>query len=168
MGHPRRSLSTFACLFAVHGHGWGSRARPQQREGRDWRGEMRRVHARFHGRPGTFAHFGDSITETLGLLDPPEARPQGRPTQDGGCLPAGRGSPATGMLAGLEGPGIRQPRRPDDPMGRGKRRCLAGAAQPGGRPGHVRHERPTRPGGRRVPRSGCGRSSGDAWTAGRL
>ena len=31
---------------------------------------MMRVHARFHGRPGTFAHFGDSITETLAFWAP--------------------------------------------------------------------------------------------------
>jgi hypothetical protein len=29
-----------------------------------------RVHARFHGRPGTFAQFGDSITETLAFWAP--------------------------------------------------------------------------------------------------
>jgi hypothetical protein len=31
---------------------------------------MARVHARFRGRPGTFAHFGDSITETLAFWVP--------------------------------------------------------------------------------------------------
>jgi hypothetical protein len=31
---------------------------------------MASVHARFHGRPGTFAHFGDSITETLAFWTP--------------------------------------------------------------------------------------------------
>ena len=31
---------------------------------------MVRVHARFRGRPGTFAHFGDSITETLAFWTP--------------------------------------------------------------------------------------------------
>jgi lysophospholipase L1-like esterase len=36
----------------------------------DWRREMVRVHSRFHGRPGTFAHFGDSITETLAFWTP--------------------------------------------------------------------------------------------------
>ena len=39
-------------------------------EGRDWRIEVVRVHARFHGRPGTFAQFGDSITETLAFWAP--------------------------------------------------------------------------------------------------
>jgi hypothetical protein len=36
----------------------------------DWRGAMARVHARFHGRPGTFAQFGDSITVTLTFWSP--------------------------------------------------------------------------------------------------
>jgi hypothetical protein len=41
-----------------------------QPEGREWRGEVVRVHARFHGRPGTLAQFGDSITETLAFWAP--------------------------------------------------------------------------------------------------
>jgi hypothetical protein len=31
---------------------------------------MVRIHGRFRGRPGTFAHFGDSITETLAFWTP--------------------------------------------------------------------------------------------------
>ena len=31
---------------------------------------MARVHARFGGRPGTFAHFGDSITVSLAFWSP--------------------------------------------------------------------------------------------------
>ena len=42
----------------------------------DWIQPMRQVHARFTGRAGTFAHFGDSITVTLafwaGLESPPK------------------------------------------------------------------------------------------------
>jgi hypothetical protein len=41
-----------------------------QPEVRDWRREAGRVHARFHGRRGTFAHFGDSITESLAFWVP--------------------------------------------------------------------------------------------------
>jgi lysophospholipase L1-like esterase len=37
---------------------------------RDWRDEVVRVHARFQGRPGTFAQFGDSITETMAFWAP--------------------------------------------------------------------------------------------------
>jgi hypothetical protein len=43
---------------------------PERPRSRDWRTEMIRVHARFRGRPGTFAHFGDSITETQAFWAP--------------------------------------------------------------------------------------------------
>ena len=72
MGHTRRSLSTFAWLFVFTAAAGAQELSPMQREGSDWRGEMRRVHALFHGRPGTFAHFGDSITETLAFWTPLE------------------------------------------------------------------------------------------------
>jgi hypothetical protein len=36
----------------------------------DWRDAMARVHVRFRGRPGTFAHFGDSITVSLAFWTP--------------------------------------------------------------------------------------------------
>jgi GDSL-like Lipase/Acylhydrolase family len=39
-------------------------ASPKRVENDDWRSEIVRVHGRFQGRAGTFAHFGDSITET--------------------------------------------------------------------------------------------------------
>ena len=35
-----------------------------------WGDSMARVHARFRGKAGTFAHFGDSITETLAFWTP--------------------------------------------------------------------------------------------------
>lgn len=35
-----------------------------------WAVAMANVHARFRGRPGTFAHFGDSITESLAFWTP--------------------------------------------------------------------------------------------------
>jgi hypothetical protein len=35
-----------------------------------WRETARLVHAKFHGTPGTFAHFGDSITETMAFWTP--------------------------------------------------------------------------------------------------
>lgn len=37
---------------------------------------MRKVHARFTGRPGTFAHFGDSITLTLAFWAGLESKPK--------------------------------------------------------------------------------------------
>jgi hypothetical protein len=36
----------------------------------DWKVAMARVHARFGERAGTFAHFGDSITDTLAFWTP--------------------------------------------------------------------------------------------------
>ncbi len=35
-----------------------------------WGDAMTRVHARFHGKPGTFAQFGDSITDSLAFWTP--------------------------------------------------------------------------------------------------
>jgi hypothetical protein len=70
MAYKRRSLSSIACLLAFTTTTGAQELGPAQPEGRDWRGEMVRVHARFHGRPGTFAHFGDSITETLAFWAP--------------------------------------------------------------------------------------------------
>ena len=167
VAHTGRSLSSIACLLAFAAAAGAQELGPAQPEGRDWRGEMVRVHARFHGRPGTFAHFGDSITETLAFWTPLKHARKDAPPEMERRLPAGRGPPAPGMLAGLEGPGIRQPGRPDDPLGRGKRRGLAGAAQPGGSPGHVRHERPAATWRSTSTGIGCGRSSGNAWTTGR-
>src|SRR5262245_37271888 len=44
-------------------------------EARDWVEPMRQVHARFNGRKGTFAQFGDSITVTAAFWAPlPQAR----------------------------------------------------------------------------------------------
>ncbi|MES2466431.1 MAG: SGNH/GDSL hydrolase family protein [Verrucomicrobiota bacterium] len=41
-----------------------------------WVGPMREVHARFKGSPGTFAHFGDSITVTLAFWAGLESQPK--------------------------------------------------------------------------------------------
>ena len=70
MVHSGRSLSFIACLLALTATAGAQEPGPARPEGCDWRGEMVRVHARFHGRPGTFAHFGDSITETLAFWTP--------------------------------------------------------------------------------------------------
>ena len=81
---------------------------PHSRRMATVRDEMVRVHARFHGRAGTFAHFGDSITETLAFWSPLEARPQGTPHHS--MEHAFRRVEAhlrPGMLARLEGPGVR-------------------------------------------------------------
>jgi hypothetical protein len=65
MGNGKQALASIFCLLtftrAVGAQGIGS-ALP---EGRHWREQMVRVHAGFQGRRGTFAHFGDSITESM-------------------------------------------------------------------------------------------------------
>lgn len=47
-----------------------ARAAAAQPDRPAWAQAMANVHARFHGRPGTFAHFGDSITESLAFWTP--------------------------------------------------------------------------------------------------
>jgi len=42
-----------------------------------WVEAMSRVHARFNGKPGTFAHFGDSITVTMAFWTPLADQPKG-------------------------------------------------------------------------------------------
>ena len=42
----------------------------------DWVQPMRAVHARFNGTPGTFAHFGDSITVTMAFWAGLESKPK--------------------------------------------------------------------------------------------
>ena len=70
MAHQGRSLSSIACLLAFGASAGAKELNLTQTEARDWRAEVVRVHARFHGRPGTFAQFGDSITETLAFWAP--------------------------------------------------------------------------------------------------
>jgi len=70
MAHKRRSLPSIACLVAFTATAVAQDIGPAPPAGRDWPREMVRVHARFHGRPGTFAQFGDSITETLAFWTP--------------------------------------------------------------------------------------------------
>src|SRR5262245_22438732 len=47
------------------------------REDRSWVEAMKQVHARFKGTPGTFAHFGDSITVTMAFWAPLRGEPKG-------------------------------------------------------------------------------------------
>src|SRR5262249_40943830 len=44
--------------------------------GKEWVEPMRKVHARFKGTPGPFAHFGDSITVTMAFWAPLTQPPQ--------------------------------------------------------------------------------------------
>src|SRR4051812_44786054 len=70
MTKPGRILLFGACLLlgSVGAQGQESGTAPPDEAG--WREAVMRVHARFHGRPGTFAHFGDSITVSLAFWSP--------------------------------------------------------------------------------------------------
>jgi alpha-galactosidase len=46
-------------------------------ESKKWIEPMRKVHARFRGTPGTFAHFGDSITVSMAFWAPLAHEPKG-------------------------------------------------------------------------------------------
>src|SRR4051812_26267915 len=70
MTSPGRILLIIACLQFGAGpaRGQAREAAPPVEAG--WREAMARVHARFGGKPGTFAHFGDSITVSLAFWSP--------------------------------------------------------------------------------------------------
>ena len=66
---PRFWLFLFlASCFSSPGRGQESPAPAPDRP--SWVEAMARVHARFRGKAGTFAHFGDSITESLAFWTP--------------------------------------------------------------------------------------------------
>src|SRR3954465_2480908 len=70
MTRTGRILLFGACLLL--GSVW-ARGQDRVTAARDmtgWREAMARVHARFGGKPGTFAHFGDSITVSLAFWSP--------------------------------------------------------------------------------------------------
>jgi lysophospholipase L1-like esterase len=70
MPDRRCILPIVACLVlgAVRAPGPPRAAAPRDEDG--WPAAMARVHARFRGQPGTFAHFGDSITVSLAFWSP--------------------------------------------------------------------------------------------------
>jgi GDSL-like Lipase/Acylhydrolase family len=70
LAHQGRFVFFVASVLACAAPGGAQDLKRAQPEGLDWRGEVVRVHARFHGRPGTFAQFGDSITESLAFWAP--------------------------------------------------------------------------------------------------
>jgi hypothetical protein len=70
LAHQGRSLFSIAYLLTCAASAGAQELKRAGPEGRDWRSEVVRVHARFHGRPGTFAQFGDSISETLAFWAP--------------------------------------------------------------------------------------------------
>ena len=63
-------LSTVAFLVLGPARAPGQQPGPARPGDAGWRAAMARVHARFTGRPGTFAHFGDSITVSLVFWSP--------------------------------------------------------------------------------------------------
>jgi hypothetical protein len=65
----RFGLAVLACLHAA--------APSCADEPRDWVEPTKQVHARFAGRPGTFAQFGDSITVTMAYWAPLQNDPKG-------------------------------------------------------------------------------------------
>src|SRR5205085_2055507 len=67
-----------------------------------------------------------------GLLDTPALFSQKRLAGDGARISEGQGLFAPGMLAGLEGAGIRERGRADDPMGAREHRQVAQKTEPGG------------------------------------
>jgi hypothetical protein len=70
MPSPGRVLLIGVCLLigSARARGEGRGATPPAEAG--WREAMARVHARFSGRQGTFAQFGDSITVSLAFWSP--------------------------------------------------------------------------------------------------
>ncbi len=77
--HGRMSWTiVWASLFCV-----GAAMATDGKRAEDWVQPMRLVHARFHGRPGAFAEFGDSITVSLAFWSPLRWTMQGadEPTQ---------------------------------------------------------------------------------------
>lgn len=65
-----RLLLVIPCLMTLPPLARGGDATAAEGQGPAWRDATAEVHARFHGRPGTFAHFGDSITDTLAFWTP--------------------------------------------------------------------------------------------------
>jgi lysophospholipase L1-like esterase len=70
-----------ASLIALLSGNSASAEAPKACADGDYVEAMRKVHARFKGRPGTFAQFGDSITETLAFWTPILYDPKGMSPQ---------------------------------------------------------------------------------------
>ncbi|MFO0889488.1 MAG: SGNH/GDSL hydrolase family protein [Isosphaeraceae bacterium] len=80
MPNRKPALIVTACLvlYAFRAPGQDREAGPS--DGIGWPAAMARVHARFRGQPGTFAHFGDSITVSMAFWAPlPHERRNGTP-----------------------------------------------------------------------------------------
>ena len=167
MPSPGRVLLIGVCLLlgAARARGREPRAAPPGEAG--WREAMARVHARFGGRPGTFAQFGDSITVSLAFWSPlRHDRKNASPEMERAYrLVEKRLRPE--CWRDWKGPefgndGGRTIRWADENVD-----DLAREAQPGGGADHVRHQRPDRPASWTNTGTSCGPSSGAAWTTGR-
>ena len=69
-----KQFDAFAAVVSILGTSLG--AAEGEGAGSNWVESMREVHGRFKGAPGTFAHFGDSITVTLAFWSGLEWRPK--------------------------------------------------------------------------------------------
>jgi hypothetical protein len=67
---PSHAASGKLRLTSMHGGRRDADLAPRQTSTDDWRANVRRVHAMFKGRKGTFAEFGDSITATMAFWTP--------------------------------------------------------------------------------------------------
>lgn len=65
-----------ALLLNYQGSSAAEAVREQPGQSQPWVEAMRKVHARFTGTPGTFAHFGDSITVTMAFWAPLAGAPK--------------------------------------------------------------------------------------------
>ncbi len=70
----------------------------------DWVGPMQKVHARFKGTPGTFAHFGDSITVSLAYWAPLAGEPKNMSPEMKSALEAVKGHMKPDCWAKWRGP----------------------------------------------------------------
>lgn len=70
MSLDRRIVAEAFSLLLLVGTGSCQEEKPAEPEENYWIEPMRQVHARFTGRAGTFAHFGDSITVTMAFWAP--------------------------------------------------------------------------------------------------
>ncbi|QDV37750.1 GDSL-type esterase/lipase family protein [Tautonia plasticadhaerens] len=70
MTSPRRAPFVAACLLVGSALAGGTGRATARGDEPGWREAMAKVHDRFTGTPGTFAHFGDSITVSLAFWSP--------------------------------------------------------------------------------------------------
>jgi len=92
---------------------------------RNWRANLKKVHARFTGRKGTFAHFGDSITDTMAFWTPLQYTRKNGSQEMEKAFEGRQAYLRPECWRDWKGPEIWQPERPDHPVGAEKYRGLA-------------------------------------------